>query len=182
MGQGRARLAELGFEADAVGTLAAAADIELDAGEPESAERLLRELDERGRRGIGELHYARGLAEALIAQGKFAEAEHFVDLAARVRPDVYSWRVLRGRVLAARGDVEEAESLVRKAIAAFDRSDRLDIRGDARVHLAEILRLAGRCEEAASVLREALELYERRQNVVGAQRARALLNRLEVPD
>ncbi|MBD0328730.1 MAG: AAA family ATPase [Thermoleophilia bacterium] len=181
MEQGRVRLAELGFEAGTLVTLVSAADIELDAGEPEAAERLLRELGEAGdlgRRGIVELHYATALAEALIAQGRFAEAERFVDLAARVRPDVYSWRLLRARVLAARGELEEAEALVHEAIEHLDRSDRLDARGDARVHLAEILRLAGRYEEALTVLDEALALYERRGNLVGADRAAALVREI----
>jgi class 3 adenylate cyclase len=180
--RGSARLAELGFEAEAAGSLWVAADIELDAGEPEAAELLLRDAyDLIRRRGAPDMRISYGLVKTLIAQGRFEEAERLVEAATPRPEDVVAWSLLRARVLASRGELDEAEVVAREAIDVFDRSDRLDIRGDARVHLAEILRLASRPADAASALREALELYERRENVVGSKRARALLDQLEVP-
>ena len=83
------------------------------------------------------------------------------------------WRQLRARVLARRGEREEAKRLVREAIELIDLTDLLPFRASVRQGAAEALRLAGRAEEAAMLLDEATVLFEEKGNVVGADRARA---------
>jgi tetratricopeptide (TPR) repeat protein len=85
------------------------------------------------------------------------------------------WRVARAKVLATRGHAAEAEGLARDAVGIASETDFLDMRADAHMALAEVLRAAGRPEEAGRQVEEALALYERKGNLVGAARARASL-------
>jgi len=64
------------------------------------------------------------------------------------------------------------------AVALIDGTDFLLDRADARMDLAEVLRLAGRSDEAAQPMEEALRLYEEKGNLVSAERACALLAEL----
>jgi tetratricopeptide (TPR) repeat protein len=80
-------------------------------------------------------------------------------------------------VLAAQGDVEQAERLAREAVALAARTDYLEEHADALMTLAEVLRRAGWAAEATPALEEALRLYERKDNTVLAARAREALAR-----
>jgi tetratricopeptide (TPR) repeat protein len=120
------------------------------------------------------------LAEALYAQGRLDEAEAAVRRSreAATSDDFNAqagWRASQAKILARRGELEEAESLAREAIEIIDRSDELSHQGDFRVGLAEVLRLAGRTDEAIPVLQEALERYEQKENRVSAETTRALI-------
>ena len=86
---------------------------------------------------------------------------------------------MRGRTLAHRGELEEAERLVREAIAFGARGDFLNGHGEALVALGDVLELAGRPREARAALAEAIALFERKGNVVSAERARRALERLD---
>ena len=85
------------------------------------------------------------------------------------------WRQVRAKVLARRGEVDEAERLVREALAVSEKTDFLDAQGDVYADLAEVLSLAGRSKEAAGALEQALGCYERKGNLVSTQRTRTRL-------
>jgi hypothetical protein len=80
------------------------------------------------------------------------------------------WRQVRAQVLARRGEHAEAERLAREAVAIGERTDSIDLLGDAERDLGEVLVLAGRPEDAAAALEQAAALYERKGNVVMAER------------
>jgi len=83
------------------------------------------------------------------------------------------WRQVRGKVLARRGEFEEAEGLGREAVALAEQTDMIDQHADVLMDLAEVLELASKASCAA--LEQALALYERKGNLVMAERARARL-------
>jgi tetratricopeptide (TPR) repeat protein len=87
-----------------------------------------------------------------------------------------TWRSARARVLARRGELRQAESLARKAVALISETDALNMQAHALSSLAEILSASGRKEEAAKSTAEALRLYEAKGNVVSASKARATLS------
>ena len=161
-----------------------AGSVELLAGRPAEAERILRE----GYRLLEgdtatKSSAAGGLGEALYQQGRDEEAEHFVRVCEELsHPDDVEARShglqLRGKLAARRGAFEEGETLARAAVAVLDETDMLSWQGDARQALAEVLELAGRREEAKAVSEEALDLYEQKGNVVSARKARSLLQEL----
>jgi hypothetical protein len=82
---------------------------------------------------------------------------------------------VRAKLLARRGDVEEAERLAREATERAARTDLLDDRAQALADLAEVLRLGGRPEESATVLEEAIHFHEQKGNVAAAERLRAVI-------
>jgi tetratricopeptide (TPR) repeat protein len=85
---------------------------------------------------------------------------------------------VRAKLLAQRGDHRSADRLARQAVTTVERTDWLDLHGDALTDLAQVLLLAGRNLEAATARERALRLYERKGNLVSAGRARALLANL----
>ena len=60
------------------------------------------------------------------------------------------WRQVRAKVLARRGESDEAERLAREAVGVAEATDFLDPQGDVYADLAEVLLLGGRPEEAIS--------------------------------
>jgi class 3 adenylate cyclase/tetratricopeptide (TPR) repeat protein len=179
-------LAEDGLELLRSSHVATAAGfVELLAGDAAAAERELRPACETLER-IGELGYLASavapLFDALYLQGRDEEA---LQLTERWRPERLTvsedvdaqvgWRSVRAKLLARRGDLEEAERLARDAAAIAGRTDYLDRRAEAVADLAEVLRLAGRPNESASALEEAIRLYEAKGNVVAAERLSSLL-------
>ena len=80
----------------------------------------------------------------------------------------------------ARSDPEEAERLAKEALRLADRTDQLDSQAEARIDLAEVLRLGGRRREAARELERAIDLYRAKGNEVGEGNASRLLRALEV--
>jgi ATP/maltotriose-dependent transcriptional regulator MalT len=163
------------------------AEIELLAGDLEAAERELRwgcdVLDRLGEKGY--LSTTAGmLASVLASQARLDEAERFIQLSAEsgasddIRTQV-EWRIAKAEVLVRRGDTVRAEDLATRGVAFADRSDELNLRGDARMVLARVLLAASRLEWANRVASEALELYERKGNIVSAERARDMLRSTE---
>jgi len=119
------------------------------------------------------------LGEALLRQGFFDEAERYSAISEELGAsddllNEAAWRALRAKVLAARGDFAQAETLARTAVEIAESTDYLDLRAATWVDLAEILSAARRPghETAAS---EALALYELKGNIVGAARANAIM-------
>jgi tetratricopeptide (TPR) repeat protein len=162
------------------------AEIERHAGNWEvMAERLtagVQALERMGERGF--LSTTSGyLAEALYRLGRYDEAERYVEKTrAAAAPDDFSpqvqWRCVLGKILARRGDLEEAERLVREAIDIVEATDYHPLRGDAQLDLAEVLQLAGRIEEAAAAARGAEERYVLKGDAVLTERARQFAQRV----
>jgi tetratricopeptide (TPR) repeat protein len=145
-------------------------------------ERALREsyelLEGMGERGFFS-SCASALGEAVYRQGQIDEAEQLSAVSEEfgARDDRFneaSWRALRAKVLAARGDFEQAESLAREAVEIAVETDYFELAAAAWLDLAEILQAAGHAD-VATPAHEALVLYERKGNIVGAGRAKALL-------
>jgi tetratricopeptide (TPR) repeat protein len=82
---------------------------------------------------------------------------------------------VRAKLLARRGEHEEAERLARETVAIGEPSDYLFVRGDSLRDLAEVLLLAGRRAAAAEAARAALGLYQRKGDLVSAARVQELL-------
>jgi len=157
--------------------------IELLAGDPEAAERELRAgcraLEELGETSVLSTSAAL-LARTLEHVGRLDEAEEQTVLSERnaSRDDLASqttWRGVRARVLAQRGEFERAQQLAREAVAIANRTDFLVWRGEALLDLAEVNRLAGDSASFVRATKEALRLFEAKGHVVLAERTRAFL-------
>jgi predicted ATPase len=168
----------------AAGVAQQAGYIELLSGDAAAAERVLRPacetLEQMGDWG----HYATlapRLADALFMQGGAdEEALRLTEVAERsatpgVADEDVGWRRVRAKLLARKGDREEAERFARQATALAAMTDLLDDRAQTLADLAEVLRLGGRPEESTAALEEALRLYEQKGNVVATARLRAVL-------
>ena len=124
------------------------------------------------------------LALSICAQGRFDEAESLAIETEQVplTPDDVTgqnvWRRVRARASSARGEHAEAVRLAREAEALFEGTDALVDHGEALLDLASVLRAGGHVDDASSAATEALALYERKENIVEAARARALLGLL----
>ncbi len=153
------------------------------AGDFPAAERCLRSgyeaLAEMGEKAILS-GTAADLADAIYAQGRYDEAERFTEIsqAAAAREDVesqISWRSVRGKILAKRGQIVEAERLAREAVLLARRTDWLNEQAKTLVDLGVVLREAERMEEAEAAIRHAIEVYERKGNLAAVDMTRALL-------
>jgi hypothetical protein len=91
------------------------------------------------------------------------------------------WQGLRARILAAREQLEEAETLARSAVALAARTDFLNQHADALLELAVVLDRGGRTPEVRAAVSEALDLYQRKGNLVNAARADQWMERLARP-
>jgi AAA ATPase domain/Adenylate and Guanylate cyclase catalytic domain len=184
IGRAKALLEEVALTVWLAGPVAQFAGwIELLAGDSAAAERELRWGYDKLKE-IGELSWlsttAALLAEAVYLVGRAEEAEELTAASEESAgaEDRYSHALLRSvraRILLGRGEAEAAESLARESVALADETDFFDLRWHARMGHAEVLRSAGRNQEAEAVLGEAAEIAERKGNLVGARRARALL-------
>jgi tetratricopeptide (TPR) repeat protein len=157
--------------------------IELLAGDPKAAERELRAggpaLKELGETSVLSTSAAL-LARTLERTGQLDEAEEQTVLSERIasRDDVASqttWRGVRARVLARRGEFELAQQLAREAVAIADRTDFLVWRGEALLDLAEVHRLAGDSASFVRAATDALRLFEAKGHLVLSEQTRALL-------
>ena len=158
---------------------------ELLADEPAAAERELR----RGQRTleeIGEVSWLASvvgiLAEAVYVQGRYEEAERLAELGEQSGGpgDLYALVLCRGvlaKILARRGD-RTALELAREAEAVVAEADFAHLHWWALMSRAEVLRLLGRPSEAANVLQHAAQVADGKGNVVGAHRARRMLQEL----
>jgi tetratricopeptide (TPR) repeat protein len=145
-------------------------------------EQALRESYELSER-IGERTYlstiAGYLGEAVYRQGRIDEAERLSEVSEELgatedRLNEATWRVLRARVYAARGDFEAALRLAQEAVEIAAETDYFELVADTWLALAEVQRAVGD-PDAASAAQEALTRYEQKGNLVGAGRARAML-------
>jgi tetratricopeptide (TPR) repeat protein len=158
-------------------------EVEGRAGNWEGAERELR-IGYDGLTALGDTGYlstvAGFLAHTLAALGRIDEAEAFAAASAETATadDMMSqvlWRTARARILSARGELRAAVALAREAVSLALETESLSEQGDALLHLADMLVLADRYDDARAVARHARDLYERKEHLVGAARAGALL-------
>jgi tetratricopeptide (TPR) repeat protein len=124
------------------------------------------------------------LAQALYRLDRLDEADSWASRAADLgaSDDVFNqmnWRPVKAKVLARRGDRQDAERLAREAVAIAETTDDPNGQGDVYADLAEVLELGGRLAEARDALEQALQRYEGKGNVVSAARVRRRLRELE---
>ena len=156
---------------------------EMLAGDLVAAEREARagceQLEQMGEKGWLSTQACQ-LALSLVALDRDEEAEEWADRGRELgtADDVITqiaWREAKGLVLARRGQLKQAEAMMRDALARVDQTDMLDEQGDARLYLADVLILSGRTAEAADAVEQAVALYDRKGVLVMAERARARL-------
>src|SRR5919201_1432876 len=140
-------LHDLGRRMTAAGMCYFTAEVELLAGEPARAEEIARSAFDT-LNALGETSnsaaLAAVLAQALVRQGRFDEAEALTETSERTAwPDdlhaQVGWRATRAQAVAGRGDAAGGERLAREALAMLDGADDLDLQGDALVALATTL-------------------------------------------
>jgi DNA-binding SARP family transcriptional activator/tetratricopeptide (TPR) repeat protein len=167
---------------------AVAGRVELLAGDLAAAEQAFRSTCQVLEH-VGDRAYlataAAELADVLYARGRFDESEEWSLLASTLAAsdDVLThilWRATHARLLARKGELDDAETLLREAIRRAEETDGLNRRAKVLLDLSEILRLAERSGEAAEAVEAAIDLFERKGNTVAARRAKALLAELPV--
>ena len=120
------------------------------------------------------------LANVLYRLGRFEEALRHVEVASAESSadDVGTecrWRVVAAKLAAREGSFDRADELGLAALRILEGTDNPNARAECLLGRAEVLSLSGRPPESAAAIREALGLFELKENVVGAERARALL-------
>lgn len=184
--RGRSMFADSGARLDwAIGALPGGL-LELTAGDPVAAERVLREGYEVFR-AMGEHGWNATLmcllAEALYAQRRFDEALRVIEEAKASAPsdDIDSqarWRACRAKLLARRGQFAAARRMADKAEALMAATSWAVFHAAMLTAKAEVNRLAGALDEAAESLRAALRIYEDRHAVSLAEQSQVALDEL----
>ena len=159
--------------------------IEMMAGNPAEAERILTEGEE-ALRAMGERAYRASilaeLAAAVDAQGRPGHALQLTEEAEALGVADYDaearWRATRAKVLARAGQFRTATQLAEEAIALIPATADWPQRAEFLVAKAEVSQLAGAFDEAEDSLRQALRFYDDRHMVPLAERTRALLTSL----
>ena len=153
--------------------------IDLLEGDAASAEQKLRVAFEglRERRlDIDAAQAAALLGQALLRQGRAAEAEALSHESEKLAGDSFkaaiAWRGVRAEALASRGESGAALALARAAVEIAAATDDLLDHADARQALAAALRAAGRAAEAQAEQRRAIALWEEKGASLLAERAR----------
>ena len=154
-------------------------DIEMVAGDPAAAERVLREgYEALAARGEQSPAHAAFLARSICSQERWDDAEPYATFAASEAISVFGpmGKGSLARVWAHQGRIAEAEPLAREAVAALEGTDFLTDRADVLTDLADVLLIAGRADEAADALAVAKTLYEQKGDIVTPPRIQAMLD------
>jgi tetratricopeptide (TPR) repeat protein len=133
----------------------------------------------RGERGFLAT-LAPALGRSLCSLGRYEEAVPLAELGRRLSDErdpssAALWRQVQALIDASNGDYLTGEKLAREAVDVTNRSDGLNLQGDALSDLARILQAAGRRDEAKKTFTEALDRYERKRNLAQASSVRDLL-------
>jgi class 3 adenylate cyclase/tetratricopeptide (TPR) repeat protein len=153
-------------------------NVELYAGDLERAREValngVSELTQLGEQGWMST-VAGHAAEALYRLGQDDEALRLTQTAgeATSHDDVITQmliRQVRAKILARRGELEEAERLACEAIALGEPTDSLEVKADAYHDHALVLAAATRHDEALTALAGARSLYEQKGHSVGVAR------------
>jgi ATP/maltotriose-dependent transcriptional regulator MalT len=163
--QARQLFEELGLRVEAASMVLESSRVELLAGNPAEAERELRRgfivLEELRERYL--LSTLSGLlGRALWEQQRPDEAEDMVALAEEISDEddidaQVHWRCVLAKVLASRGEGDQAEALVRAALELLEPTDAVVLQIEALIDLGEVLTILGR-DGAAAVFERAREL------------------------
>ena len=160
----------------------AGAEMELLAGDAEAAERELRDAidvaTEMGASYYVALYRTR-IAHVLVAQGRDEDALAELELSRSVFADAPKWKTARARVLARRGQTEEAVALARDAADRMAGNDDVTTHAEILVDLAEVLHAHGDEAGAVAALAEALALHEEKGNLVSVADCRRRLAAIE---
>jgi class 3 adenylate cyclase/tetratricopeptide (TPR) repeat protein len=118
------------------------------------------------------------LAVALGEQERYEEAASMTNVMPAKVGDYMAahvlWRRGRARALARLGQPDQAATLAHEAVVLAERTDNLNLRGDAFLDRADVLCTCGDEAGAARDVDAALALYERKGNLAMADRARRL--------
>jgi hypothetical protein len=159
--------------------------VELLARRPADAERLLRRgyitlerTGDKSRRAT----MAAFLAHALYEQKQDDRAENFARVSKKLagKDDAYTqvvWRGALAKVLARRDELDQAADFASEAVTLANDTDGLNLKGDAQLDLAEVLRVDDPSEAGARA-DEARQRYEEKGNQPGVRRAKAFIARL----
>jgi tetratricopeptide (TPR) repeat protein len=159
-----------------------AGSIELLAGDPVAAERVLREAYE-ALYATEDVSYrsttALWLAESLYEQGRYDEAEELADEAETTMLaddfiDHVHLHTIRAKLHARRGDTDAARRLVEEARVITPPGNGY-LRGKVLLTKGDVLLRAGKSGEADAVLSETLRLFEELRAPALAEQARTLL-------
>jgi hypothetical protein len=82
---------------------------------------------------------------------------------------------LRARILALKGDHEQAIELALQAVNLADQTDSPDYQGSARMDLVDVLRTGGESGASAKPVTEAVQLFEAKGSLLDTDMARALV-------
>ena len=178
--------AEAGQLIEAAGGAQTVAFVELHAGAPESAEKILRasivELDRLGNLGYRGTT-ALMLADILASRGAYDEAARWC---AEVREmlneddlvDVIALDSLEGFLAAAAGSHAEGERLSRRAVTLATTTEMYECNGRSQEWHARTLAIVGKPVEARAAAAAALAVYEAKGDVPASAGARELLDSL----
>ena len=179
----RQMLAELGPSITAISTSIERARVESLAGDLPAAELELRADD--AALAANDERYFRStvvgmLAGVLVDLGRLEDAAAAVDTARELadEDDTLSqilWRIAHARLLAEADKPDEAVAEAESAVALATDGDDIDLLGDVKSALGEVLWRAGRRDMAEPPFREALALYERKEDIASASRVRLRL-------
>jgi predicted ATPase len=182
-GQSRASLEDLGWKLHAAESTLSAGSIEMLAGDPVGAEAALRrgfaELEE-----MGDKYYlstiAGFLAEALYAQDRLEEAEHFTELGQQLAgaDDISSqvlWRTVEGKILARRGSIDLGLELIHEALDLIGKAEEPGTTASVYGDLAEVMLLNGDVDGASGALASSATLFAAKRDLVSAGRIRKRL-------
>jgi class 3 adenylate cyclase/tetratricopeptide (TPR) repeat protein len=169
---------ELGLPVDAATLSLSSGHVELLAGDAVAAERELRRgYDYFAKLGESYLRWSAAglLAEALFEQGRLAESEALTQetekLAAADDVDAQTlWRLVRSKILATRGELEEAERLIRDGVELLEETDYVISRVSVLSCLAFVVRRDGRRAEADELLARARRLAAEKGSAVLLER------------
>jgi class 3 adenylate cyclase/tetratricopeptide (TPR) repeat protein len=179
---------EAGLLREAAAAAMGRASIESRAGDPDTAEAVLRagveELDTLGDRNFYSTVVS-DLAALLVERGEHQEAAEWCALARKTANEsdlatVVVVDALEGLLAARRGDHAEGERLARHAVELLADSDFYGIGGATRLWLARTLALVGKPAEARDAASAALAIYEAKGDLPAAGWARELLDLLPV--
>jgi ATP/maltotriose-dependent transcriptional regulator MalT len=179
----RTMLHDLGAGVRAVKASIDLATVEMLAGDPAGAERELR-ADCDMLEKMGETFFLSSarvlLAHAVREQGRDEEALEITRLAEKTSApnDIEAqvlWRCIRAPILARAGAQQEAETLLRAALAMATQTEMPGPQATAWSELANVLHAGGRVDGSRQAREEALKIYVAKGDRLSAQRIRAAL-------
>jgi class 3 adenylate cyclase/tetratricopeptide (TPR) repeat protein len=171
---------EFGRELDLATIAFSRGPLEWWARDLEASERSVRECVERLER-MGEHGWlstiAAFLARVLCEQGRYEEAEEYVERAMELaaKDDLVSqimWRSNQAKILAKRGQAEEALALANEAVEMANSTEGLLWQADSYQDMAMVMRLLNRPDDEKAALQEAIARYEAKGVDVEAARLR----------